>query len=407
MRIMMLSHGYPPTLSGVTLVVQKISRALVQKGHEVLVVTGSEHGEPYSGNDQGVQLERVRSLSNPFWSEGPIPWISLENLREIIERFQPDVIHTHENALLSFQLLRLERAPGVTYISSCYYLPPYVTCYLRWGEPLEKAMVATLWRYAISNLNRYDHVIFSTRTQQQEFIEHGLSIPSLAISNGVDTRRYRPLNGQVDSTESRYNLPPRPRVLFVGRLMKDKKIDLLIRAMAHLQSRLDEGQNAPAGTIGPAYGIHLLVVGRGDERETLEALALELGLGDNVHLLGFVPEEDLPGLYRCSDIFAIASDVEVQSIPALQALATGLPIVAVNAAALPELVSPGVNGFMAPPDDPQALGEAIFQALKNPDHLRAMGQASLALVEDHAEEETFHQYESFYRRVSLEARQHS
>jgi glycosyltransferase involved in cell wall biosynthesis len=99
------------------------------------------------------------------------------------------------------------------------------------------------------------------------------------------------------------------------------------------------------------------------------------------------------GLYRCSDIFAIASDVEVQSIPALQALATGLPIVAVNAAALPELVYPGLNGFLAPPEDPQALGEAIFQVLKDPDHLRVMGQASLALVKDHAEEETFQQYE--------------
>ena len=136
---------------------------------------------------------------------------------------------------------------------------------------------------------------------------------------------------------------------------------------------------------------------------SLEALAAGLELGEWVHLLGYVPEDDLPGLYRCSDVFAIASDVEVQSIPALQALATGLPVVAVNAAALPELVNPGVNGFLAPPEDPQALGEAIYQVLNDPDRRRAMGQASLGLVKNHAVEETFTQYENFYRRVCVKA----
>lgn len=384
MRILMLSHGYPPTLSGVTLVVQKLSRALVRRGHEVLVVTGSEHRKPYSGEDEGVQIERLRSIKNPFWSEGPIPWVTVSKLKQLICHFQPDLIHIHENALLSFQLVRIPRISGVSRVSSCYYLPRYATQYLRGGAVLE----SNLWQYAVCNLNRYDYAIFSTHTQQQEFIRHGLHAPSTAISNGVDTRRYYPANSLVDHVEQTYHLPPRPRILFVGRLMKDKKIDLLIQAMAHVCN----GQEA-----------HLLIVGRGDEREKLASQARALGLEHHVHLLGYVPESDLPALYRSVDLFAIASVCEVQSIPALQAIATGLPIVAVDAAALPELVHPEHNGLLVPPDDVAALGNALRMLVRDSAYRAALGRASLELVKGHAEEATFSAYEELYRNLIARA----
>ena len=236
----MLSHGYPPTLSGVTLVVQKLSRALVRRGHQVLVVTASENGKPYSSVDEGVQLERLRSFRNPFWSDGPVPWINTSQLKKLIDSFQPDLIHIHENAILSYQLLRLDGMPGVPRITSCYSLPRFATHYLRWGASFEGMLESFLWKRMVSNLNSYEYVIFSTPTQQREFIEHGLTSPSTAISNGVDTQRYFPVNGRREPIESKYQIPPPPRILFVGRLMKDKRIDLLIQARAVPGERLQE-----------------------------------------------------------------------------------------------------------------------------------------------------------------------
>ena len=97
MRIMMFSHGYPPTISGVTLVVQKLRRAMVERGHAVMVVTASEKNLPYQSEDQGVQLERILGLPNPFWWEGPMPFIFPGNIRSLADRFKPDIIHTHDN----------------------------------------------------------------------------------------------------------------------------------------------------------------------------------------------------------------------------------------------------------------------------------------------------------------------
>jgi glycosyltransferase involved in cell wall biosynthesis len=389
MKLLMLSHGYPPTVSGVTLVVQKISRALVRKGHQVTVLTASERRKPYSAMDEGVQLVRIHSIPNLFWREGPIPYIWPGELRRVIADVQPDLIHTHENAILSRQLLRLRRELPVPLVSSCYFLPRYVTHYLRWGKPLEVRIREAVWKSTIKNLNQYDHVIFSTKSQQNSFVEHGLVAPSIAISNGLDTTRYNDGNNGISEVEARYRLPDAPRVLFVSRLAKDKKIDLLIEAMPRIHAET---------------GGHLLLAGRGDDRERLEQIVHALGLQEIVHFLGFVPEADLPAIYRASDLFAIASICEVQSIPALQAAATGLPLVAADAAALPEIVHSGVNGFLVPPEDREALSKEVIRILKNPELAAAFGRASLEISRQHAEEETFNQYETFYREVIAKGR---
>jgi glycosyltransferase involved in cell wall biosynthesis len=379
----MLSHGYPPVISGVTLVVQKVAREMVRRGHQVTVVTASDDGSPYHDEDEGVDLLRVRSAPNPFWAEGRLPLLSYDGLQEIVAEVRPDVINTHDSGLLGAQLYRLEHEKGhIPELLTCHYLPRYVTHYVNIGDAVEEVVENLAWEVSIRMLNGFDHVVFPTQTQQRAFIEEGLDMPSTVISNGLDIGRYHPDGSGEDDVVVRYELPQGPRILAVGRLAKDKKIDVLIRALAEIPS---------------THAAHLFLVGRGDDRERLQDLVDRLALRDCVHFLGFVPEEDLPALYRHSDIFAIASDVEVQSIPTLQAAATGLPIVAAKAAALPELVENNTNGYLVPPDDPRALATAIGQILIDPARAEKFGLASLEIGRRHAEEATFDAYEKLYR----------
>ena len=379
----MFSHGYLPTLSGVTLVVQKIARSMVERGHEVTIVTASEKYRPYQAEDQGVKLQRVLGVPNPFWWEGPMPFISPGRIRELADKFQPDIIHTHENALLSNFL------PGVHFdghprlISSCYALPAYVTHYLRFIG-LESLIEAITWKYYVGLLNRYEHVVFCTHTHERDFQAHGLRPPTTVISNGVNIHRYCPDKSVGEEICNRYHLPASPRILSVGRLMKDKKLNLLIKAMRYICDHREA---------------HLLVVGRGSERPRLKALIRQLHLEPYIHLLGYVPEEDLPALYRACDLFSIPSLVEVQSLPALQAAVTGLPIVAADSAALPELVRHGENGLLVEPLNAQELGKAILYILNHPDEAHKMGEVSLEIGRAHDEQLTFQAYEDFYRSL--------
>jgi glycosyltransferase involved in cell wall biosynthesis len=387
MRIMMLSHGYLPTLSGVTLVVQKIARAMVRRGHDVTIVTASEKHLPYLSEDQGVRLRRVFGIPNPFWWEGPIPFISPAAIRKLADKYKPDIIHMHENALLSNLLLGVHWDERPAFISSCYSLPRYITQYIHLGG-LETWFEGILWKIAIDNLNKFEHVVFCTRTHERDFLAHGLRPPTTVISNGVNIHRYHPEKEPGEDIERLYHLPPAPRILSVGRLMKDKKLDMLVEAMRYVCDKQEA---------------HLLVVGRGSERPRLKALIQKLKLEPYIHLLGYVPEQDLPALYRASDLFAIPSLVEVQSLPALQAAVSGLPIVAANSAALPELVRHGENGLLVDPCNGPELGTAIQTIIGNLQKAHAMGQVSLEIGRAHDEQLTFQAYEEFYQGL-LEAK---
>ncbi len=381
MRILMFSHGYLPTLSGVTLVVQKIARAMVERGHQVMVVTASEKYRPYQSEDHGVLLQRVWGFPNPFWWEGPMPLMSAGAIRHLASEFKPDIIHTHENAYLNIILGRMHWEHRPAFISSCYALPRYVTYYLHfWG--LESLVEAIVWKYYLAVLNRYEQVVFCTRTHERDFKLHGLRPPTTVISNGVDIRRYCPEKQPGEDIAERYHLPSGPRILSVGRLMKDKKLNLLIQAMRNVCDKCEA---------------HLLVVGRGSERPRLKKLIQQLDLQRYIHLLGYVPEQDLPSLSRACNLFAIPSLVEVQSLPALQAAVTGLPIVAANSAALPELVWHGENGFLVNPLNAHELGSAILTILSDPDKAARMSQVSLQIGRPHDETLTFQAYDEFYR----------
>lgn len=381
MRIMLFSHGYPPTLSGVTLVVQKIARAMVERGHEVTVVAASEKSLPYHSEDRGVRLERILGVPNPFWWEGPMPLISPWKIRKLADQFSPDIVHSHDNAYQGLVLPMVKWDASQRLITSCYTLPSFFTQFTRLFR-LESSTESMMWNYYLSNLNRYEHVVFCTKTHEYEFKSHGLCPPTTVISNGVNIQRYSPNKQPGEDILARYQLPPAPRILSVGRLMKDKRLDLLINAMRVVCDKMEA---------------HLMVVGRGSERRKLKMLIQKLRLEPYIHLLGYVPEEDLPALYRLSNLFTIPSMVEVQSIPALQAAVTGLPIVAANSAALPELVIHGENGYLVNPLDAHELGNAILDILSQPDLSRRMGQVSLEIGRCHDEQITFEKYEQFYQ----------
>jgi len=388
-RILMLSHAYPPAISGVSLVAQKVARAMVRKGHSVTVITTSQHGHGVQEEDEGVILERVRSWPNPYWSEGRLPITTLKRYREIVDAVNPDIVHSHE-AVLGFQLARKVKGGEVPKIVTCHFLPGFVTRYIGWISSLKRPIEKTIWEVGVQVLNQYDRVVFPNNTHLKAFVDNGLRAPTAVISNGVDTRRYHPVISEDGEIAQKYKLPMGPRILFVGRIAKDKEIDVLISAMAQPSAK---------------HKAHLLIVGRGDDTSRLQKFTRSAHLEHCVHFLGFVPEKDLPGLYRHVDVFAIAATVEVQSIPTLQAAATAKPIVAVDAASLPELVHSGKNGYLVPPKDPQAMGKAFCKIMEDPELARQFGDSSLVISKDHDEEATFDGYETLYEQLLAEEAQ--
>ena len=176
--------------------------------------------------------------------------------------------------------------------------------------------------------------------------------PIEVLPTGVDLDRFRP--GDRASARRALGLGPDDRVLlYVGRLDREKNLEFLLGAVARVR----------------APRIRLLLVGRGTQAAALRRVAAATGLGSRVELRGGSPPAGLPAYYHAADAFVFASTSETQGLAVLEAMACGLPVVAVRASGIEEIVTDGVSGLLVP-EDAAALAGAVDQVLAD-DHLRA------------------------------------
>jgi glycosyltransferase involved in cell wall biosynthesis len=207
------------------------------------------------------------------------------------------------------------------------------------------------------------------------------------ISNGIDAERFSP--GPEDSDlRRRLGFDLRPVVLYTGRLDAEKEMDVWLRA---------------AAAVSQTHDVQFAVGGEGMERSRLETLAEHLGIRDRTRFIGYVVGADLPSLYRLADLYLITSPVELQSIATLEAAASGLPVVAADAAALPELVKDGWNGYLVVDGDWEGAARAVRRILNEPHVREVMASRSRELAEAHALSRTVDAYERLLGMVSSRA----
>ncbi len=214
--------------------------------------------------------------------------------------------------------------------------------------------------------------------------EEGVRGPVLPVSCGMDLSRFSPGN-DGDAFKRRYGIGDRPTLMYVGRLDAEKRVDELIRALPKVRRLVDA---------------QLVVVGNGHERRRLIELAEEIGVEGYVIFTGFVEDGELPGAYAATDVFCNAGVAELQSIVTLEAMATGKPMVAANASALPLLVHDGENGHLFEPGDVETLASRLTEVLSDAGKRALMGEESLRIVGRHDIEDTLAAFEELYELVS-------
>lgn len=197
------------------------------------------------------------------------------------------------------------------------------------------------------------------------------------VTNGIDVERYTP--------EPRRRRAERATLLYLGRLKKYKRVDLVIEAVARL---------AEAG-----IDVQLLVGGTGDQAEELHDLAGLLGVVDRVRFLGYVSEDDKLELMRTSWLHVLASEKEGWGISNLEAAACGTPSVASNAPGLRESVVDGTTGLLVAPDDADALAAAIRTLIEDPERREAMGREARRFAEGFTWDAAADAFEGVLNRV--------
>ncbi|WP_253259750.1 glycosyltransferase [Subtercola boreus] len=383
LKVIIGADTFSPNVNGSARFSQRLASGLAARGHEVHVVAPSasrKHGtwtESYDG--QNITVHRLRSFRwYPHdWLRFAEPWFINKNSDRILAEVDPDVVHFQSHIIVGRGLSIAARKRGnVRVIGTNHFMPENLLEFTLLPKSWQEKAVGMAWKAAKRTFGRAD--VVTTPTQKAaEFLEKSTGLDGvLAISCGIDADNYTP------SFERR----TANRILFVGRVTGEKQIDVLIKAVSLVPSDLD---------------VQLDIVGGGDLLKHLENVSKTLGVGDRVHFSGYVTEDELREAYTNATIFGMPSIAELQSIATMEAMASGLPVVAANAMALPHLVKDGVNGYLFAPGDAQQMADRIESLLRLPqDELDAFKNASLKLIEKHDLVRTIVTFERLYRGES-------
>lgn len=229
--------------------------------------------------------------------------------------------------------------------------------FLRYPQGAEPNLRAYLERVVPRAVARADLVLADSQNTRDDLIELlGVEPDNIEVVYPGVEARFRPVEDQdlLARIRARYGLDAR-FILSVGTLEPRKNVARLIEAYALLR---DQGPRTKD------QGLRLVIAGgKGWLYEGIFDKVEELGLGDEVRFLGFVPDEDLPALYNLADLFVFPSLYEGFGLPPLEAMACGVPVVTSNVSSLPEVM--GEAGLMVPPEDVEGLAEAMARALED------------------------------------------
>jgi 1,2-diacylglycerol 3-alpha-glucosyltransferase len=389
MRIAYLTQSYPPMISGAALVVENLATGMAGLGHEVLVIAASDTSRTYRVQHSNLTILRLKSVHNPTRVGQRFTPYSRRSVTTALQEFRPEAIHSHEPMPISLPAIRYAGEMNLPTVITIHQLPPTATSHL--PGYLQVGMEKLLWKYGRWYSEKFTALITPTETTSLQ-IRKILGRPVNTISNGIDLQIFHPPLQDEDgaATRQKWNLPPDvPILLHVGRLDPDKNAERVIQAAAQALS----GNNAI-----------LLIVGDGLRKPPLMKLSESLGISDRVHFTGFIStRQGLPELYRIACLFITASEIETQGLVLLEAAASGLPIVAVRATCIPELVHDGVNGFLAEPGDVEGLQLGMSTLLNDENKAVQMGKASLALAQQHDNRFTIEAHEKLYYQLIEQA----
>lgn len=320
------------------------------------------------------------SLPWPWYPGLRVARMPVRAVRELISAAAPDVVHSHSPLTLGFLARRRASRSEVPVVYTNHYLPANATTRPGGGSRL---LETAFYSWIVGYANRCDYVTAPTATALEELRSRGIRVRSGVVSNGVDTAIFAPGPAPARIRE-RYGIRhDQPVILSVGRLSGEKRVDVLIEAASLLSG-----------------AAQLVIAGSGPGGGALRELAARLGVAGRVAFAGHVPDADLAGLYRAADVFAIASEAELQSLATMEAMASGLPVVAAQAYALPELVTHGGNGFLFRPGDSTELAGYLDRLIADASLRHQMGRESLRIIGPHRLAGALTEWESVYAAIT-------
>lgn len=337
MRILMVTNTYAPHVGGVARSVQAFSDRFRELGHDVLIVCPTFEGTKTTDN-----VLRVPAIEHFRHSDFSFPLPIQTGVHQKVDRFRPDIVHSHHPFLLGDTALRVGANHGIPVVFTHH------TQYDKYAHHFQSGD-STLTRQFINDLdvgycNLCDAVVAPSQTVAEDLREKAVKTRMEVIPTGIDLGFWAdPASG---SARGEFGVPEEAFVVgHVGRLAGEKNLPFLAEAVAiFLEQR---------------RGAWFIVAGAGPSKEDVVAACESRNVSDRLLIFGVLDQTDLRRVYQTFDVFAFASKSETQGIVLAEAMATGAPVVALDAPGVREIVSDRINGRLLYQETSESFVEAL------------------------------------------------
>jgi glycosyltransferase involved in cell wall biosynthesis len=346
MNLLMLTNVYTPYVGGIARSVQAFRAAYLARGHHVLIVAPYFERQPEE--EEGVVRfpAVVKAYRNRYSLPLPIPGY----LHGVLRDFKPDVIHSHHPFLLGTTAQR---------ISAIWQVPLVYTHHTRYcsylqSEPDTATPVANLaadlvWTLTIAYCELCDLLIAPSESIRTMLLDAEISRPIEVVPTGVDFDRFR--DGDRAKARAAHHVPPDAFLVgHAGRLEPEKNLLVLAEEAAEVLARHTRA--------------HFLLVGEGTLRDEIVARFKSAGVAERLHVAGVLQGHELVDSYHAMDVFAFASKTETQGMVLSEAMAAGVPVVALEGSGVNDLMVDFRNGRLMDADRPGGLIEGLEWVLR-------------------------------------------
>jgi len=366
MRIAFFTNCYKPLVNGVVTSISSLKEAYERKGHEVYIF--APRVEDYL--DQEKNVFRYRSVNLTSKVKYPLPIPLSFRAKKVITEFNPDIVHFHHPFLLSLPAIMYGRKLGIPKILTIHTQYEQYAYYV---SPVPERVTHEAIKMIISNLAYKTDCITTPSASMKKIIEnYGIKNRIEVIPNAIHLISFKE-DDELKRTEIRkkYNLKENDKIiLFVGRVASEKSIDRIIKALAIIKKRNTDKEK-------------LLIVGNGPAMDELKQLARTLKVEEDVIFAGTISYEEIQHYYKMAYVFTIASTTETFGIVTIEALASGVPVVAVKAPGAADILTDAVDGLLVD-DNVEKIANALEKIIKEPELREKLSRGALKTSEKYS-----------------------
>jgi glycosyltransferase involved in cell wall biosynthesis len=360
MNILILTNTFTPHVGGVARSVEAFAAEYRRNGHRVLIVAPEFPDMPTTE----IDVLRINAIQQFNQSDFSVALPIHPGLSASIDDFRPDIVHSQHPFLLGITALRLARHRRIPLVFTHHTLYEQYTHYLPGNSSgLKRFAIELATRYA----NLCDLVFAPSESIQALLKTRGVTRPVTVVPTGVHLERFA--NGDGPGFRRSTGIPDSAFVVgHLGRLAPEKNLQFLTQAVVDFMTA-----HASA---------HFLVIGKGPSEEAIRAACGATGLTTRFHHTGILQQQPLSDALHAMDVFAFASTSETQGMVLTEAMAAGLPVVALDAPGVREVVKDGVNGRLLPDASVTEFTAALrWVADLEPKGMKKLKAAALATAE--------------------------